>query len=275
MSAERNRRVLLTVTAFAVVAAMASWWALVGLHPNVQLAPEPSTGSLPTNTVPSEPARTAAQAAIAPTVEGSEPSANSRADAGNQEVQDPDDWVGAARAYLATPPSRDLGEMIIRDFLQKSLDGKNSSAVAMPSAEDLAGDREINPNRRRLSQDEAAMLTQIVSDYGKRLSELRLGKNLAMRLDMVTALASSDCVTVPKTDFDRVWQETSDSAKERFKGDADDFNITALPGPDYQHGRIVVLTRDKYSGYFRAVDAERSCRAEYSVAVRTFFLRSR
>jgi hypothetical protein len=153
------------------------------------------------------------------------------------------------------------------------LEGEDPFAVGMPSVEDLAKNRNLNPTGRELDAQEVGMLASLLQEYGTKLRKRSYDRYLATNLSYIEAIRRRDFAEKPNgSDPDGIARRASLEAQERFASRPGDSNIAELPGANLGHNRIVIFHRSDYPGYFEALDAQRDTRAEYDLALRTFFL---
>ena len=186
-------------------------------------------------------------------------------------------WTERARQRLAsTSTLGDVGCLALVSGIRRVLDtveGANAFVVSMPSVDELQKNLSINPSGRALSPDEASQLQELIDDYGRRISDCRRDCYLASNIGMMDAIAARDFAEKPNgSDPEGIERQTIRKASELFAANPGDQNFAEVPGANFGHNRLIFMTREKYPEYFTAVDAEKMTRAEYEVAIRTFFL---
>lgn len=213
------------------------------------------------------------QAAVPEVETSAEPFAARRAEEPVEAVP----WTERARQRLASTWSLGDGgyEALaggIRRVLE-TVEGANALVVRMPTVDELQKDLSINHSGRALSAAEVSQLQELLDDYGRRLSDCQRDRYLASNIGMMDAIAARDFVEKPNgADPEGIERQTILKARELFTANPGDFNIAEVPGAHLGHNRLIFMTREKYPEYFTAVDAEKMTRAEYEVAIRTFFL---
>jgi hypothetical protein len=188
------------------------------------------------------------------------------------------DWM-AATAYPNSDGAIDHIHQVLQTNLQDPpVDASGQPrpdpfARSLPSATELAADRNVNPMDRNLGPEELAQLSSMVADYSYRLREQARDAFLEEQMAIVNAVQSGRFREVPNGKWPEGLNNTL--VKEAQSTLGKDFNITTLPGRDPSHRRVLWLDRTHNPDYWSAAEELRYTQAEFAVAARTFFLQRR
>jgi hypothetical protein len=119
-----------------------------------------------------------------------------------------------------------------------------------------------------------------MSEYASRLDRLRYEEYLYTNLGCIDAILAGRVKTVPNVALDGSPQHLAAQAEcqrvdQEIKSafaDRNDYNCSAVPGPDYSCNRRVWSTRESNARMFRTRDRLTAEKAELGIAIRTFFL---
>lgn len=194
-------------------------------------------------------------------------------------TEPPVDWEAEAWDLVRRSGlSGDVGVSAIVTGLRNSLEGTDPLshgdpfAVQMPTATDFERNREINVLGRKLSAEERKQLDELLHEYGQRMRAQNRARHLALQVSLAQALLARDYVEKPNgSDPEGIYQRVVEESQADFS-DPRDQNASEVPGVDFSHNRVVVLRPDRYPRYFRTLYEQRVAEAEFSVALRSWFL---
>lgn len=193
--------------------------------------------------------------------------------------------VERARHWIASIQSRSgdecfdfVHQSLSRNLAEPILDANGQPlpdpfAVPLPSANELAADRNINPLERPLTDDQLSQLKSLIAEYSQRLRDRSRDRWAEEQLGIAEAVRSGRFREVPNGKWpDGLNESLMEEARSTL---GPDFNISTVPGRDLTHRRVLWLDRTHSPEFFAARDDLDYLRAEFEVAVRSFFLQRR
>lgn len=183
-----------------------------------------------------------------------------------------------ARQWLAhaVRPSGDNGIDFLLTSVERVLDRPVKPSASLPTAEDLMAEPYINPLGQKLSADELKDLNSMIADYRTRLDQLEHDSYIEQQMALASAIGRSDFFEVPNGNWPEGLKEKLQTMVfARFRENERDRNQTLMPGRDLSHQRFMMLGRQEAQDYFAVLDRKVTTKAEFNVAVRTFFLQRR
>jgi len=193
--------------------------------------------------------------------------------------------VDRARHWIASTQSPSGDECI--DFVYQSLSRNLAEpildtngqplpdpfAVPLPTANELAADRNINPLERPLTTEQLTELSSVIAEYSRRLRDRSRDRWAEEQMGIAEAVRSGRFREVPNGTWpDGLNESLMEEARSTLGAD---FNISTVPGRNLTHRRVLWLDRTHSPEFFAARDDLDYLRAEFEVAVRSFFLQRR
>lgn len=193
--------------------------------------------------------------------------------------------VDRARHWIASTkcPSGDgcidfVYQSLSRNLAEPILDANglplpDPFAVPLPTANELAADRNINPLERPLTHEQLSQLNSLIAEYSQRLRDRSRDRWAEEQLGIAEAVRDGRFREVPNGKWpDGLNESLMEEARSTLGAD---FNISTVPGRGLTHRRVLWLDRTHSPEFFAARDDLHYLRAEFEVAVRSFFLQSR